>query len=389
MNVAFLTLGYPPYVAGGIETYVHLLAKEFVNRKIKITVITAWFGNSVLVESPSKNLRIVRFPIVDKPIRPVWFPLYHKSSILRLLENIDVVQANACQTSSLNKLITKKTCLVTTLHGSLDSLVAYISSYSSLVKLSPGDLFYLSEYPLLLKLYRSDLSYSNALVPVSQHVLQEAKAYLGNNQKLVASKSRIIPCGIDLNELAVEQKTERTKKITKPLQIAFIGRLFWPKGISFALETIRTLVNHFGEKQTVLHIMGDGPLKVWTLRYIKQNQLSQNVILYGKVKRDNLINILRTVDSVLMPSLYEGCPYALLEANALGKPVIAFDLKWSRDFIVNGVNGYRSEPFNVEKLAEAVLRSVSLKSSAISGAVVKYDIKNVASEILNLYDSVS
>ena len=80
MHIGFLSLGYPPYTFGGIETYVYLLTRELARREIKITIITSSPENSISVENINEYLRVIRLPVLDKPIRSLWFQLFNKAN---------------------------------------------------------------------------------------------------------------------------------------------------------------------------------------------------------------------------------------------------------------------------------------------------------------------
>jgi len=379
MKVGLLSLNYPPYTCGGIETYVELIAKEFANQKTDVTIISSWSGSQISLERQGSYIRIVRFPIPNKPIHSVWFQLFYGRNILHLIQNLDIVHANAGQTSALAQKISKIKPLITTLHGSPDALSSYLSS-PSLNSLSIGDILYLSEYPLLRNFYINDLQNSHKLVSVGSHICDEATKYLSKNQ--IMNKMHVVPCGIDYKNMTTEFYNENP---SNALEIVFVGRLFWPKGITYALGAFYYIVNTLNYKKATLRIIGDGPLKNWVARFAKKNRLESNIVIHGKTNRSTLLHLLSNANCVILPSLYEGCPYALIEANTLGVPIVAFNFKWAQDFIFNGLNGYTSDPFNIEKLAENVIKSINLKRSIIHETAKKFDVQNVCSELYSLY----
>jgi glycosyltransferase involved in cell wall biosynthesis len=64
-----------------------------------------------------------------------------------------------------------------------------------------------------------------------------------------------------------------------------------------------------------------------------------------------------------------------MEAQALGIPVVAYDLPWAREFIIDGVNGYKAHYPNTAKLAEGVVKAARLNASAVMLSAEKYDRK--------------
>jgi len=382
MQVFLLSIGFPPYYNfGGYETYTKLLSEELTRNDINVTVIAGWPRKETCVEDHGSRLKVIRLPVVDKPIRTLWYQLLNKNTIMALIRSADVVHCNNVIASLLNRRIMNSKPLIISVHGSLDALLTYFYALRK-HSLSIGDLFYLMEYPIIRSFYLKDLLYSNSLIFVANHVYHEALKYLGDKSPLIPSKSTTIYPGINLEEIGInEMKSYDGGEI----EIAYVGRLFWPKGITYAIDAFNILVNEMGEKNAKLHILGDGPLRGWIVRCVKKLRLDKNIKIYGQVSRDFVMRTLSNSRVVIHPSLYEGCPYVLMEANALGLPMVTFDFAWSREFITNGLNGFRSPPFDVYRLAENVLKATSLSASLIKEEAKKYDIHLTAKKTIEIY----
>jgi glycosyltransferase involved in cell wall biosynthesis len=74
--------------------------------------------------------------------------------------------------------------------------------------------------------------------------------------------------------------------------------------------------------------------------------------------------LLSLFDIFALSSLWEGLPLALLEAAAMGKPIVATDIDGVREVIQDGETGLLVPPANPEKLAEAILRLLQDKDLA-------------------------
>lgn len=73
--------------------------------------------------------------------------------------------------------------------------------------------------------------------------------------------------------------------------------------------------------------------------------------------RPDIDEVLSAEDLVVLPSVSgEAFPRAVIEAMALGKPVVATDVGGTREAILEGVTGYVVPPGNVEALAERIGR---------------------------------
>lgn len=358
-----------------------MLAKELSKNEIETTVIAGWPKNYASRERLSDSLNVVRLPLLDFPIRAVWFQLMNRNSIPKLLEKVDVVHSNSPQTSLLNLKIRRIKPLIITMHGSIEAISAYFKAPSPNA-LSAGDFFYLMEYPLIKNFYLKDLFYSDCLIHVAEHVKNEATRYARGKGSEVASKSEVVFAGVDLEQFNLKD-TEPPK--SNGLEMVFVGRLFYTKGVTYALQALNSIVNEMGQKSARLHIFGTGPLRNWIGHYAKSKRLQNNVKIHGHIKRNELLRELRSMRVAILPSLYEGCPYTVIEANALGVPVVSFDFPWSREFITNGLNGYRTHPFDTYRLAENALDAVRLKPSLIKAQTEKYDIKSTARKIMKVY----
>jgi len=101
-------------------------------------------------------------------------------------------------------------------------------------------------------------------------------------------------------------------------------------------------------------IAGDGPLIKRTKTFIKENRLEDYVILLGW--RADVKELVSISDVFILTSLWEGMPYAIMEAMALKKPIVATNVTGTRDLIKDGYNGYLVPPDRPEALGEKVLK---------------------------------
>ena len=115
--------------------------------------------------------------------------------------------------------------------------------------------------------------------------------------------------------------------------VVYYGRIGEEKGI-------RILMNAWDSiKDIPLVVMGDGPLAG---EFKKWAQNRQNVIYLGYTKRDTCLSIVRGAEFVLFPSIwYEGCSMVEIEAESLGKAIVATDIGFSAEIITDYVNGIK------------------------------------------------
>jgi len=84
--------------------------------------------------------------------------------------------------------------------------------------------------------------------------------------------------------------------------------------------------------------------------FIASRQLKDKVSFGGFLPHRELIKGIRKADVVMFPSLYESQPMFALEAMACKKPVVAFNLPYAREIIVDGKNGLLARAYDLEDL---------------------------------------
>lgn len=100
-------------------------------------------------------------------------------------------------------------------------------------------------------------------------------------------------------------------------------------------------------------IEGGGPLQQSLTDFVKKHDLSQWIVFVGEEK--NIVNLMSTIDVLILPSVAnEDFPNVIIEAMALGKPVIASRLAGTPEQVVDGVTGRLVAPRDAGGLADAI-----------------------------------
>lgn len=120
-----------------------------------------------------------------------------------------------------------------------------------------------------------------------------------------------------------------------PFIIGIVSRLWQQKRIQDLLWVFETL--KFVNLNFHAIIIGDGPERDMLLRLRDQWELSDCVHFLGQ--RDDVPRFMTNFDVLLNGSAYEGQSNSILEAMAMGIPVIATDIPGNRDLVIDGVTG--------------------------------------------------
>ena len=126
----------------------------------------------------------------------------------------------------------------------------------------------------------------------------------------------------------------------------YFGRLSKEKGVL-------NLINAFSKLESgVLYIAGEGPEKENIEKIICENNLQERVKLLGFLNSDEMKETIRKCRFVVVPSIcYENCPYSVMEALAIGKPVIGTNLGGIPELIEEAKTGLAYKFDDIDDLA--------------------------------------
>jgi glycosyltransferase involved in cell wall biosynthesis len=147
------------------------------------------------------------------------------------------------------------------------------------------------------------------------------------------------------------------------------------------------------EPQVSFLLVGQGPLEPEVRAQIEDLNLKNNVVFAGF--RTDAPRIIAAADVFVLPSQFEGLPIALLEAMALGRPVIASRVGGVPEVILDGVDGLLIDPLRPDQLAEKILTVIhceDLRDKLANNAVVKvrehFGVKRMVNSTEALYTSL-
>lgn len=162
-------------------------------------------------------------------------------------------------------------------------------------------------------------------------------------------------CGIKHLELVnINQNIKSTLGISsEKLVLGHVGRMSEPKNHKFLLAILKTLKT---KTDVVLVLIGDGELKNEIIHEINELGLSDDVLLLGS--RDDAVDIMVSLfDVIAFPSLYEGLPLTVVEAQAVGVPIIVAENITREAEFDSGIVSYLSLENTADTWADAILNS--------------------------------
>lgn len=162
------------------------------------------------------------------------------------------------------------------------------------------------------------------------------------------SRAKVIRCGIDLSAFAM--RAARTQP-SRPKVIS-VGRLSSEKGQIILLNACKLLLDR-GVKLE-LTLVGSGPLEGLIREEITRQGMQSNVRLTGELPPEDVRKELECADLFCLTSFAEGLPISIMEAMAMGVPVVSTAISGIPELVVDGQTGRTAPPGNVEALADAI-----------------------------------
>lgn len=224
------------------------------------------------------------------------------------------------------------------------------------------------KYPKLFdRLYT--MFYKNFDIIISQS--KYMKNDLIENYKISNNKIKVInnPIDIEKNDKLVNETTVSLFDKSK-INLLAAGRLNHQKGIDLLIEAMKLLNDKFH-----LTILGEGEERNNLINLAKELGVLEKITFAGFQK--NPYVYMKQADLFVLSSRYEGFPNVVLEANACGTPVVAFNCPGGTgEIIENGTNGFLCECGDIVDLAQKIDKA----------SLQRYDKNKIKSLIKNRYD---
>ena len=173
---------------------------------------------------------------------------------------------------------------------------------------------------------------------------------IGTRYRIVPlSRIRIVPLGLELDALTALPAPARANK---SIGFGFVGRLVPIKNVPLLIEAFARV--HRQLPATRLIVVGDGEVRADAERMIAEHDLQSAIELTGW--REDLATVYRQFDILVLTSLNEGTPVAVIEAMAAALPVVATDVGGVADVIEHERTGLLVPSGSVAELAAAMVR---------------------------------
>jgi glycosyltransferase involved in cell wall biosynthesis len=348
VKIALLSFEYPPETGfGGIGTYTWYHARALAKLGHEVHVLAGARTPTALRSSEHDGVRVHRFWADDVAmgtfgrlgaLRLWWtrqrlqnaWSMYRGIAALHREHGYDVLEMPEC--------------------GAEGALVTHLLKVPSVVRLhSPSGLIMQyydvrrADIRLCSAIERRAVERATALTACSRFVAGEVRATLGVHREI-----RSITNGLDLEWIDTAAGSfdvfDRFELPRRRLMIVFTGRMERRKGVHLLTDIASSILERF---DVTFVLAGDdlfGYVAGTLLPALASRNLRGSIHWLGALGMTEVRQLVRTADIVLLPSLWENCPYSCLEAMAAGRPVVCADQGGMPELIQNGVSGLLAAP---------------------------------------------
>ena len=176
-----------------------------------------------------------------------------------------------------------------------------------------------------------------------------------------ASQLIVLANGVNINKFnppTIEQKQDIRTKLDLPFDaivIGMVGRLWQQKNPKLLLTAAIAILKD--RKNVHFVFAGDGELRAELEDKVNALGLSSNIHFLGW--RNDTESVLKAFDIFVLPSLWEGMPLAILEAQATGLPCIVSNIQGNNHLVSNEQEGFLFDLENDKQLVNQLLLLIS------------------------------
>jgi glycosyltransferase involved in cell wall biosynthesis len=207
--------------------------------------------------------------------------------------------------------------------------------------------------------------------------------------KVITIRNGVDLAGWSPSKIDRQQKRMELRLGAADVLVGAVGRLDRQKGFATLIEAMSRL------KSTPLRcaILGDGPERSRLEALIRRHHLEKSVWLLGE--KADIPSWLSAFDLYCLPSLWEGLPNSLLEAMALGLPVVASGVDGVPEAVTSGKDGLLVPPAKPGALAAALKKlaadgpmRIALGANAKAAVSERFTLRRMIGEYERAYEDV-
>jgi glycosyltransferase involved in cell wall biosynthesis len=226
-------------------------------------------------------------------------------------------------------------------------------------------------------------------------VSEDLKRFIVEQTGIADARVQVIYNGVDEAEAGASHISQYRRDLGIPdddLVVGVVGNLYSVKGHTYLLDAVPQILRTC--PKTTFLLIGRGELEVPLKTQATTLGIENKVRFLGL--RQDVPKLLAVMDVFAMPSLSEGLSIALLEAMAVGKPVVVTRVGGNPELVAEGETGYLVPAGDAHALAQAILALLCDPNRARTfGAWAKqlvqerFTLGHMADQYLRLYQQAT
>ena len=378
MNVLFLTYSYLPNL-GGVERSVHNLALLMTRHGHQVTVAT-------------HDLRAIPFRY-----RPREAPPTLRLHVPSQTDPAPPVRAFRAVINPLNLAVLAGYCLLKKIdvvhchHLNTDTVyarrLARLLNVGFVLTLRGGETEEWIHTPARRRYVIEQLRGAHHVTAVSRSLLAQAAALAPE----IRERSTVVPNPVDPAGILAAMAAAPPAPARRAY-VLFAGRLEFMKDVECLLDAYRAAVAADPRFEPELLVAGEGSLADALRRRAGAGGAAGRVRFLGRVSHAETLRLIAAAMMVVLPSrCSEGCPNVVLEAMALGTPVVVSDLPSLRELVDPGVDGSVFAVGDRDQL-QARLRELAsdagLRATLAQGAQARLRTRHAGAAVADRYAEI-
>ncbi|MGR3302283.1 MAG: glycosyltransferase [Candidatus Scalindua sp.] len=227
-------------------------------------------------------------------------------------------------------------------------------------------------------------------------VSKAIKERLVGKRKIHSDRITVVYNGVELDQynpnMNASEEIRHSLGITDKYPIiGTIGRLVYQKGYSHFLEAAKQV--YVEMKYVRFVIVGHGPEED-NLRCMAKSLGISHVCTFAGLRLD-IPELLSTFEVFVLSSVLEGLPRIVIEAMAMGRPIVATDIDGVREELEDGITGLLVPPENADSLAKSIIdllidkdKSFQMGINARRAAEEKFGVDIMRKKVEKVYEEL-
>ena len=238
------------------------------------------------------------------------------------------------------------------------------------------------------KIYDQLLNYGDCFLSISDYNFENMVRFGVSAEKIIFH-----PVGVEIDKFPFIR--EERNNLPSPIAILTVARLVEEKGLEYSITAIKEILVRNSDLHLKYYIVGEGILKESLINLVKKSSLGNVVEFLGAMDQLQVAKEMSMAHIFLLPSISEALPVVLMEAQAIGLPIVATDVGSVAEAIIDGRSGFLVPYRDVNALVEKIEYLIEhpelwFKMGRYGRKFIEenYDIKKLNQKLLKIYQNI-